>query len=576
MKYFVILILCLMAFSCSQHEKQSTITGEITLIDNVSPEKIFIGLYPFRNKNYIGSPVQFIEQKETKFTLTVDPGVYILVVYSLETELAKGFILVPDNKANIKANIQLPQIGIDNEIKSVKIIGKFCKWIRKNGVDLVQQGSKWILQDTTMLKKGDPYNFYINEQTVFDINQKNITAIKNDASINNIYTGEKIIFDPLQYKQPRAKATISTKGFKHNKKFTALLDDIENYEKLVRKSSQESVNLKVEEYQEKYVSLIQSLDSLEKSYDPFFAQYFLEYRIGNLRYTDPAFKAMRRLWVKGEPDSARLENYYLSDIFTDYFSKHLTYAQKLDPKSILVKGRFANNFLALCYDYEKSPGLKNKYNLGENYFYDFVLNFVKKSPFKKAGTNILYSAGSYYARRDEPEKTKYLINLLKNEYADDFYVGKGHADKILASLKVVIGAAAPDFRVKTLAGDILCLSDLKGKFVMIDFWGSWCGPCRGEIPNFKRLAETIPIERLQLIGLANDDSVSLVNYIKKENIQYPNALAPKSVLDNYGISAFPTTFLIDPDGKICGKNLRGEKLIEKVKQKMVEYEQRKH
>lgn len=73
---------------------------------------------------------------------------------------------------------------------------------------------------------------------------------------------------------------------------------------------------------------------------------------------------------------------------------------------------------------------------------------------------------------------------------------------------------------------------------------------------------------MQVLGLANDNQETLTKYIKEAEIAYPNAIADEKLLETYGISSFPTTFLINPKGKIVAKNLRGEKLTELVKEKM--------
>jgi peroxiredoxin len=135
-------------------------------------------------------------------------------------------------------------------------------------------------------------------------------------------------------------------------------------------------------------------------------------------------------------------------------------------------------------------------------------------------------------------------------------------------LDVVVGSQAPDFDIVTLAGEEIKLSNLKGKFVFLDFWGSWCGPCRGEIPNMKNLYHSFARKDLIVLGIAEDDSTRLCEYIETEKIPYPNALASKEILTEYGISAFPTTLLIAPNGEICAKNLRGAELVDRVREQI--------
>ena len=104
--------------------------------------------------------------------------------------------------------------------------------------------------------------------------------------------------------------------------------------------------------------------------------------------------------------------------------------------------------------------------------------------------------------------------------------------------------------------------------IFIDFWGSWCGPCLGEIPNIKKLYASVSKEKLKVIGLAYDDVNALAKCIEENKIEYPNAIAPDKTLKEYGITAYPTTLLIDPDGRIIAKNLRGSNLVAAVQEKM--------
>ena len=164
-----------------------------------------------------------------------------------------------------------------------------------------------------------------------------------------------------------------------------------------------------------------------------------------------------------------------------------------------------------------------------------------------------------------------VLERLKFEFPAHWAVTRGAVDKQLVSLNLTTGNEAPDFNVKTVKGKSIRLFDLRGKFVMLDFWGSWCAPCRREVPNFKKLYAAVPRDSLIMIGMARDDSTKLVNYIEAEKILYPNVLAKEQLLDTYGITAYPTTLLIGPDGRILANNLRGENVITLVRDKMREF-----
>ena len=88
-----------------------------------------------------------------------------------------------------------------------------------------------------------------------------------------------------------------------------------------------------------------------------------------------------------------------------------------------------------------------------------------------------------------------------------------------------------------------------------------------EIPNIIKLQKDIGEEKLVIIGLASDKEENVKDFISKNGLKYKNAIASKEILDNYFVVKFPTTLLIDPDGKILAIDLRGEKLTEIVKAK---------
>jgi len=117
----------------------------------------------------------------------------------------------------------------------------------------------------------------------------------------------------------------------------------------------------------------------------------------------------------------------------------------------------------------------------------------------------------------------------------------------------VKGALAPDFSLKTIDGKNVKLSDLRGKAVLLNFWATWCGPCKIEIPWFMELEKQYAAQGLVVIGVAMDDNAEDVvpKFAQNMKIDYPVLLGTEAVADQYGgVEGLPTTFYIGRDGKI--------------------------
>lgn len=128
-----------------------------------------------------------------------------------------------------------------------------------------------------------------------------------------------------------------------------------------------------------------------------------------------------------------------------------------------------------------------------------------------------------------------------------------------------VGFRAPLFTSENLlTGKQITLDSLKGKYVLIDFWGTWCKPCRAQLPDLVKLNNSADSSRFILMSIASSDKLdSLKAVIKKENMVWPQMLSDK-VTEQYHVNAFPKSFLINPDGVIIGKDLSIDELKEKL------------
>ena len=166
------------------------------------------------------------------------------------------------------------------------------------------------------------------------------------------------------------------------------------------------------------------------------------------------------------------------------------------------------------------------------------------------------------------------------DYANLFVKKYGHEKlNYMAELKsnissakdFMIGAVAPDFEQNTPEGDAMKLSDLRGKVVLVDFWASWCGPCRKENPHVVKLYEKYKSEGFDVLGVSLDRTKDKwLSAIKKDGLEWHHVSDLKGwknqVAKQYSVSSIPHTILLDREGKILARNMRGDQLSVKLKE----------
>ena len=119
------------------------------------------------------------------------------------------------------------------------------------------------------------------------------------------------------------------------------------------------------------------------------------------------------------------------------------------------------------------------------------------------------------------------------------------------------GNLAPDFTLTDLDGRKLTLSDYRGKVVLLDFWATWCGPCRTEIPHFVEMQNTYGPQGFQVIGISMDDDAKPVReFAQHYKLNYPVAVGDDKLADRFGgVLGLPVNFIIDRQGRIHAKYL---------------------
>lgn len=149
--------------------------------------------------------------------------------------------------------------------------------------------------------------------------------------------------------------------------------------------------------------------------------------------------------------------------------------------------------------------------------------------------------------------------------------GKKFAERLPKLKAVALGATAPEFAEADTAGKMVSLSSFRGKYVLIDFWASWCGPCRRENPNVVKAYNAYKGKNFTILGVSLDRPNAKDKWlaaIHKDGLTWNHVSDLKfwdsKAADLYAVRGIPQNFLLDPNGKIIGKNLRGEDLQNKL------------
>jgi len=151
--------------------------------------------------------------------------------------------------------------------------------------------------------------------------------------------------------------------------------------------------------------------------------------------------------------------------------------------------------------------------------------------------------------------------------------GKAFVQRLEAAKKTAIGQPALDFAQADASGNTVSLASFRGKYVLVDFWASWCGPCRAENPNVVRAYSKFKEKGFEILAVSLDDKKDKwLAAIQADNLSWTHVSDLKgwknAAAELYSIRAIPQNLLIDPQGRIIAKNLRGEALETKLGEMM--------
>jgi peroxiredoxin len=179
-----------------------------------------------------------------------------------------------------------------------------------------------------------------------------------------------------------------------------------------------------------------------------------------------------------------------------------------------------------------------------------------------------YIAYMYFRYKKNHDELKTMLNGFSAAARNSAIAEKMYHSIEIATITAV-GNMAPDFTQNDPNGKPVSLKDFRGKYVLVDFWASWCGPCRAENPNVVAAYKKFESKNFTVLGVSLDNNkAKWLEAIEKDGLEWTHVSDLKywnnAVAKQYDINAIPANLLIDPSGKIVAKNLRGETLHKKL------------
>ncbi|WP_412467941.1 redoxin domain-containing protein [Pedobacter sp. KLB.chiD] len=190
-----------------------------------------------------------------------------------------------------------------------------------------------------------------------------------------------------------------------------------------------------------------------------------------------------------------------------------------------------------------------------------VKQYISKNPSSAGSAAIIYDRFISYPNFQVAEQ---LYGMLTKE-ARQSDIGEQISTAIKTNAKTAKGKVAPAIAMPDKDGKIVKLSDFRGKYVLVDFWASWCGPCRRENPNVVAAYKKYHDKGFEILGVSLDSKKDAwLKAIAADGLTWTHVSDlqawSNAAVKDYGVKAVPASFLLDPEGKVVGKDLRGEEL----------------
>lgn len=242
---------------------------------------------------------------------------------------------------------------------------------------------------------------------------------------------------------------------------------------------------------------------------------------------------------------------------------------------ITLLAPFKKTEAQLNADFKKAEGNKEEQAQLEQVYESMAMaklqiqaGFIEKHTNSLVSLNMLRAA---FNPEQYLEKSTELFNSLSADLRASAF-GKAYAEKLEKAKGLTVGNIAPDFTLKNTKDQEVSLTSFKGKYVLVDFWASWCGPCRRENPNVVKAYQKYKAKNFTVLGVSLDGGENAkqkwTDAITKDGLAWEQVSDlmgwESAIVQLYHINAVPANFLLDPTGKIIGRDLRGEELEAKL------------